>query len=56
MPSTIDFEYIGNSSCKMEHLIGTSDKSQLNFELNLRGYKNTTQFKGDAPWIYPTTK
>ncbi len=28
----------------------------MNFELNLRTYKNSSNFKGDAPWLYPAPK
>jgi len=38
------------------HLVKSCDKGQLNFELNLRSYKNLGEFKGDAPWLYPAPK
>lgn len=29
---------------------------QLNFDMNLRGYKNVTTFKGEEPWMFPKKK
>lgn len=56
MPTQVDFEYVGNTTATMQHLIGKGNKDQLNFELNLRRYKNTTNFEGDAPFLYPAPK
>ena len=46
----VDFEYTGNTN-NVNHLIkktvdGHSNFSQLNFELNLRTYRNDLKFKG----------
>ncbi len=40
----------------MQHLVNNCDQGQLNFGLNLRTYKNTSHFKGDAPFLYPAPK
>lgn len=57
MPTQIDFEYTGNSCAIMEkHLRANHDMHQLNFELNLRNYKNKGSFNADEPWHYPSPK
>lgn len=40
----------------MHHLVGKSNKDQLNFELNLRRHKNVNDYKHDEPFHYPSTK
>lgn len=48
-PGVIDFDYAGNSA-PVNHLIrkrndlGYPEKSQLDFELKLRSYKNITEY------------
>lgn len=59
-PGVLDFDYAGDSA-KYQHLIekradGRPDKGQLNFEMNLRAYKNTTEFKAFRPFLFPATK
>ena len=59
-PGVLDFDYAGDSA-KYQHLIekradGRPDKGQLNFEMNLRAYKNTTEFKAFRPFLFPSTK
>ena len=44
MPGSVDFEYIGNDAGSMHYLIGQSNQAQLNFNLNLRRYKPTSNF------------
>ena len=56
MPTQVDFEYVGNTTAQMHHLIGKGNKDQLNFELNLRRYKNSTSFEGEQPFLYPAPK
>ena len=58
--NNIDFEYTGNTAA-VQHLIKTANNanrhpSQLNFELNLRTYRNNLTFKGTEPWQYPQAK
>ncbi len=38
-----------------EHVKG-HNRDQLNFELNLRQHRIKTDYKHDAPWLYPSTK
>ncbi len=54
--SVIDFEYIGNDTSVMESVIGKSNKSQLDYQLNLRRHKDNTQFKPSKAWRYPANK
>lgn len=57
MQCTVDFEYLASSASKMIHLINQGhDKSQLEFELNLRDRKASSPFKADAPWLFPAPK
>ncbi len=56
MPGSIDFEYIGNDAGSMHYLIGKSNQAQLNFNLNLRRYKPTGNFKAEHPWHYPANR
>ena len=56
----VDFEYTGNTN-QVQHLIASTTKSgrhptQLNFELNLRTYRNKSNFKGSTAWQYPANK
>mmetsp|Transcript_9681 Transcript_9681/g.16285 ORF Transcript_9681/g.16285 Transcript_9681/m.16285 type:complete len:195 (-) Transcript_9681:46-630(-) len=60
-PGVIDFDYAGNSS-QFQHLIekrndlGYPNKSQLDFELKLRSYKNVTDYQAQKPWCFPAVK
>lgn len=40
----------------MKEHVSKHNKDQLFFEMNLREYKNTSDFKGSSPWLYPTKK
>ena len=61
-PTVLDFDYAGDSA-KFQHLIdkrpdglGQPNKVQLNFEMNLRNYKNTTEFNAARPFLFPGVK
>lgn len=54
--SVIDFEYIGNDTSVMESVIGKSNKSQLDHQLNLRRHKDNTEFKPSKAWRFPANK
>ena len=56
-PTNLDIEFIGNSA-NFQHLITNRrlKKEDLNFNLNLRNYKNTTTFNGQDPWLFPGPK
>ena len=60
-PNCVDFDYIGNSA-SFEHCIKKQvgmphpNSSQINFEMKLRGYKNTSDFLGEKPFEYPEKK
>jgi hypothetical protein len=56
MPTVVDFEYVGNTPGSMSDFVKKHNKFQLNYELNLRGYKQISSFKGDKPWLMPATK
>jgi len=56
MPGSVDFEYIGNDAGNMHYLVGKSNQTQLNFNLNLRRYKPTSNFTANSPWHYPANK
>ena len=56
MQCTVDFDFLGSSANELIHLVNHHDKAQLNFELNLRGYRNKLPFRADAPWQYPASK
>ena len=53
MPSQVDFEYQGNSAGHLNTIVQNHNLHQINFELNLRQYKNQGSFKGEAPFLYP---
>ena len=58
--NAVDFEYSGNTN-NVQHLIASTTQAarhptQLNFELNLRTYRNESKFKGNSAWQYPPTK
>lgn len=60
-PGSVDFNYAGDSA-QFNHLIqkrmdhGQATQSQLNFEMNMRGYKNITDFQAVKPWQFPSVK
>jgi hypothetical protein len=57
----IDIDYAGDSS-KFQHLIdkreevGFPNKSMLNFEMNLRNYKNVTDYNAYKPFLFPAIR
>ena len=57
MPTNVDIEYVGNSG-QYAHLIGKNGvtKETLNYNMNLRSYKPTSQFVAEQPWQYPCTR
>jgi hypothetical protein len=56
-PTNLDVDFIGNSNAH-HHLIkaGKFTKDELTFGMNLRSYKNTTQFNAGEAWRLPGTK
>ena len=61
-PTNIDVEYSGDSS-KFHHLLhkrvgqtGSPNRSQINFEVNLRSYKKGTNFVAERPFMVPGPK
>lgn len=56
-PTNTDIDFIGNSN-DHHHLIkaGKLTKDELTFGMNLRSYKNTTEFSGQQPWSTTGTK
>lgn len=60
-PCVIDFDYAGDSG-QYHHLIkarndlGQPNKTQLNFEMKLRTYKNVTEYNANRPWCFPSVK
>lgn len=56
MPSSVDFDYVGNAAGAMHYMVPRSNRHQLDYCLNLRRYKATSEFKADAPFAYPATK
>lgn len=50
-PTNLDIDFIGNSN-NYHHLIkaGKYTKDELTFGMNLRQYKNTTQFNATDAW------
>jgi len=56
-PTNLDIDIIGNTN-DFHHLIkaGKFTKDELTFDMNLRSYKNTTQFNAQEPWKLPGTK
>lgn len=53
----MDVDFVGNSS-NFHHLItaGKFTKDELSFGMNLRSYKNTTQFNAQDAWRLPGPK
>lgn len=53
----MDVDFIGNSN-NFHHLIkaGKFTKDELAFDMNLRSYKNTTQFNAADAWRLPGPK
>lgn len=58
MQCVVDVDFMGSSGSQLGHLMNRHNKAQLNFELNLRGYrdKSNSPFKADAPWQFPAIK
>ena len=57
-PTNTDIDFIGNSS-EYNHLIRGGSKltkDEISFGMNLRQYKNTTQFNANEPWHSTTNK
>ena len=56
-PTNLDIDFIGNSN-DFSHLIkaGKYTKDELSFGMNLRNYKNTTQFNATDAWKLPGPK
>lgn len=55
-PTVIDIDYKGNSS-GFQHLIGKDATcSNINFSMNLRNYRNDTDFQGKEPFLYPAKR
>jgi len=56
-PTNMDVDFIGNSN-NFHHLIkaGKYTKDELAFGMNLRSYKNTTQFNAQDAWRLPGPK
>lgn len=61
-PTNIDFNYAGDSAVT-QHLFerrpdgqGFANNTQLNFELNLRNYKNTTEWLAAKPFQFPAVR
>ena len=63
-PCVLDFDYAGDSA-QYQHLIDKRtteesaaypNKSMLNFEMNLRSYKNVTDFNAPKPFSFPSVK
>lgn len=59
-PCVIDFDYAGDSA-PFSHMINKrhdsnvpTNKSQLGFEMNLRTYKNTTEWNAYKPFSFPS--
>ena len=60
-PCVIDVDYAGDSGM-FSHMIkqrrdqGHPNKQQLDFELNMRNYKNINNFYVQKPFVFPTVK
>lgn len=56
-PTNLDIDMIGNAN-NFSHLIkaGKYTKDELSFGMNLRSYKNTTQFVATDAWRLPGPK
>ena len=60
-PCVLDFDYAGDSG-QYQHLIttrkdlGLPNKTQLNFEMKLRTYKNITEYNANRAWCFPSVK
>ena len=56
-PTNMDVDFIGNSN-NFHHLIkaGNLNKDELAFKMNLRSYKNTTQYNASDAWRLPGPK
>ena len=56
-PTNCDIDFVGNTS-QYSHMIKNLNlnKDELNFNMNLRNYKNTSNFGADKPFKYPAQK
>ena len=61
-PVVIDFNYAGDTA-QVQHLLekrpdgqGFASRAQLDYEMNLRNYKNTTEFNAQKPFLFPAVK
>ena len=56
-PLNCDIDYIGNTN-DYNHLVKNLNlgKDELNFNMNLRSYKNSSNFGPERPWKYPAPK
>ena len=56
-PTVVDFDHIGDHS-KYEHIIKNKNQTKdvIQFNMNLRRYKNTTNFEGGESWQFPKLK
>ena len=56
-PTNCDIDFVGNSAA-FHHIIKgrNASKEDLNFNMNLRCYKNSTRFNGSDPWQFPAPK
>ena len=56
-PTTVDFDHIGDTS-KYEHIIrnNSQTKDVIQFNMNLRNYKNSTNFESSDTWQLPALK
>lgn len=61
-PGVLDFDYAGDSA-QYQHLItkradtqAYPNKSMLNFEMNLRSYKNVTEWNAGKAFSFPSVK
>lgn len=62
-PTNVDLDYAGNTNTVV-HLInkvgsprgGSATQAEINFAMNLRGYKCTTNYIAEQPWEYPQKK
>ena len=57
-PTTVDIDYRGDTGA-LNHMIqtrrtsGSPSTSEVNFAMQLRGYRNISEFKASKPWNYP---
>lgn len=56
-PTNVDFDHVGDTS-KFEHIIRNKSlhKDVIQFNMNLRKYKNSTNFESTQTWQFPALK